>query len=244
MNARMIDWPRTILTPRTLAASALSSGEATTRALTPAIHVATTYIRDADNGYSSGNVYGRTDNATVQQAEALIAELEHGSEAMLFSSGMAAATEVFLALDPTHIVVPTVMYWGLRQWLGELHRYGHDVAFVDMSDIAAVRQAIIPGKTGFVWIETPSNPLWTITDIGAVAECAHRAGALICADSTVATPVLTRPLDHGADLVMHSATKYLNGHSDVSPGVLDVGRPSACWSRIQKIPEQYGARLG
>jgi cystathionine gamma-synthase len=240
----MNDWPSNILTARTLAASALSAGEPTTRALTPAIHIATTYIRDADNGYSSGNVYGRSDNATMQQAEALIADLEHADEAMLFSSGMAAATAVFLALDPTHIVAPRIMYWGLREWLCTLHRYGHEVSFVDMSDLAAVAAAIIPGKTGLVWIETPSNPLWTLTDIAAVADCAHRAGALLCADSTVATPILTRPLDHGADLVMHSATKYLNGHSDVSAGVLATRGNVNLWSRLRKIREQHGAVLG
>jgi cystathionine gamma-synthase len=240
----MNDWPSTTPKLRTLTASALSSGEPTTRALTPAIHVATTYIRDADNGYSSGNVYGRTDNASVQQAETFIAELECASAAMLFSSGMAAATTVFLSLKPTHIVAPTIMYWGLRSWLGDLPRYGHDITFVDMTDLDAVKQAIIPGKTGFVWIETPSNPLWTITDIAAVADLAHRAGALVGADSTVSTPILTRPLDFGVDIVMHSATKYLNGHSDVSAGVLATAQPCDLWSRIKKLREQHGAVLG
>jgi cystathionine gamma-synthase len=232
------------LSRRTLAASALGAGEPTTRALTPAIHVATTYIRDEDSNYSTGFVYGRSDNISIHQAEALIAELEQASEAMLFSSGTAAATAVFLSLAPTHVVAPKIMYWGLRQWLPDLPRYGHEVTFVDMSDLDAVRTAIIPGKTGLVWIETPSNPMWTITDIRAVSACAHLAGATVCVDSTVSTPVLTRPLDWGGDLVVHSATKYLNGHSDVVAGVIATDRRDAAWARIKDVRQRLGAFLG
>jgi len=232
------------LTPRTLAASALGAWEPATRALTPSIHVATTYVRGEDSSYGAGFVYGRSDNASIHQAEALIAELENAGEAMMFSSGMAAATAVFLSLPPTHIVAPKLMYWGLRQWLGDLSRYGHDVTFVDMTDLDAVRAAVVPAKTGLVWIETPSNPLWTITDIEAVAACAHRAGAIVCADSTASTPVLTRPLDCGCDLVVHSATKYLNGHSDVVAGVIATARSDAAWTRIRDIRERFGAFLG
>jgi cystathionine gamma-synthase len=232
------------LTPRTLAASALGAWEPATRALTPSIHVATTYVRDEDSSYSTGLVYGRSDNVSIHQAEALIAELEHASEAMMFGSGMAAASAVFLSLPPTHIVAPKLMYWGLRQWLRDLPRYGHTVTFVDMADLDAVRAAVIPGKTGLVWIETPSNPLWTITDIEAVSACAHQAGAIVCADSTTATPVLTRPLDCGCDLVVHSATKYLNGHSDVVAGVIATARNDAAWARIRVFRERIGAFLG
>jgi cystathionine gamma-synthase len=232
------------LSRRTLAASALGAGEPTTRALTPPIHVATTYIRDEESNCSTGFVYGRSDNVSIHQAEALIAELEQASEAMMFSSGTAAATAVFLPLAPTHIVAPKIMYWGLRQWLRDLPRYGHEVIFVDMSDLDAVRAAIIPGKTGLVWIETPSNPLWTMTDIRAVSACAHLAGATVCVDSTVSTPVLTRPLDCGADLVVHSATKYLNGHSDVVAGVVATARKDAAWARIKDVRQRLGAFLG
>jgi cystathionine gamma-synthase len=232
------------LSRRTLAASALGAGEPLTRALTPPIHVATTYIRDADTGYSAGLVYGRSDNVSIHQAEAVIAELEQASAAMMFSSGMAAATAVFLSLAPTRIVAPKLMYWGLRQWLRELPHYGHDVVFVDMSDLDAVRAAIVPGQTGLVWIETPSNPLWTITDIRAVSACAHLAGAVVCVDSTVPTPILTRPLDCGADLVVHSATKYLNGHSDVVAGVVATARNGAAWARIRDVRQRLGALLG
>lgn len=230
--------------PRTLTARALGAGRSLAASLAPPIDVSATYMRDADNGYSSGHVYGRKDNASVQQAERQIADLEHAREALLFGSGMAAATTLFLAASPTHIVAPRHMYWGLHVWLAEAHRYGHEVTFADMADLDAVGRAIRPGRTGLVWIETPSNPLWTVTDIAAIAELAHRAGALVCVDSTAVTPVLTRPLDCGADIVMHSATKYLNGHSDVVAGALAASAPSALWDRIAAIRDQHGTTPG
>ena len=241
----MDDQTRPALKPRTFAAQALGACDRETMALVPSIHVATTYIRDADNGYRSGYVYGRTDNQSVQQAEALIAALEGAEEAMLFGSGMAAATAVFLALEkPTHIIASQVMYWGFRSWLREISRYGHRVTFVDTSDLNAVRGAVVPGETGLFWIETPSNPLWTITDIAAIAEIAHSANAILCVDSTVATPVFTRPLALGADIVMHSATKYLNGHSDVVAGALVTAENGYLWERIRDVRGQHGAILG
>ena len=232
------------LRPRTLAAQALGAGEPTTKALVPPIHMSATYLRDADNGYSGGHVYGRCDNTSVQQAEAVIAALEVAQAAMTFASGMAAATAVFLALEkPTHIVASRVMYWGFRAWLNDIGRYGHSVTFVDTSDLQAVREAIRPGQTGLVWIETPSNPLWSITDIAAMADIAHEAGALLCVDSTVATPVFTCPIDHGADIVVHSATKYLNGHSDVVAGAIATAHLDDFWARIQRVRAQFGTAL-
>ena len=240
----MDDRPFRPWSPRTVAANALAAIEPTTGALTQPIHIATTYVRDADNRYSAGFVYGRPDNATIRQLEALLADLEHAEEAMTFSSGMAAATAVFLSLPPTHVVAPRGMYWGLRQWLRGIARYGHDITFVDMENPAAVHAAILPGRTGLVWIETPSNPLWTITDIEAVCETAHRTGAVVCADSTVATPVLCKPLDFGCDLVVHSATKYLNGHSDVVAGAVATARMDTTWKRIKEVRLQHGGFLG
>jgi len=204
-----------------------------------------TFLRDPDNGYPSGYVYGRTDNASVQQAESFIATLEGADEALLFSSGMAAATSIFLALErPTHIIASQVMYWGFRSWLREVGRYGHAVTFVETSDLDAVREAIRPRETGVFWIETPSNPLWTVTDIGGIAEIAHANNAIVCVDSTVATPILTRPLSLGADIVMHSATKYLNGHSDIIAGALATARNASLWQRIRKTRGQLGSALG
>jgi cystathionine gamma-synthase len=231
---------------RTLAAQALGIIEPQTKAIVPPVHVATTYIRDADNQYRNGFVYGRSDNATVRQAEDVLAALEGAEEAILFASGMAAATSAVLALDPpAHIVVPTVMYWGWRKWLlQEAPRYGYQVDVVDMTNVAAIGRAVRPGHTKLVWTETPTNPTWDLVDIAAVAQIAHAAGAYLVVDSTVATPVITRPLAFGADLVMHSATKYLNGHSDVVAGVLACAEPNPWWLRIREIRTEHGAILG
>ena len=231
---------------RTIAAQALGAIEPATRAVVPPIHVATTFVRDPDNQYRSGFCYGRPDNATVRHGEDLIAALEGAPAALLFGSGMSAATAAVMALPgPSHIVAGTVMYWGFRRWLTtEAPRFGHKIDLVDTSDLRAVAKAVRRGKTKLVWIETPGNPLWTITDIAAVAEIAHRAGARLAVDSTVATPVFTRPLALGADLVMHSASKYLNGHSDVIAGALAIATPNAWWDRIKALRGQHGLILG
>jgi cystathionine gamma-synthase len=231
---------------RSLAAQALGTVEPITKAVVQPIHLATTYLRDEDNAYSSGFSYGRPDNATVREAEAVIAMLEDGPEALLFGSGMAAATAVFQALDPgNHVIAPRVMYWALRNWLGtEAARWGLRVDFVEMDDLAALKAALRVGETKLVWIETPANPLWTITDIAAAAEIAHAAGARLGVDSTAASPVHTRPLALGADIVMHSATKVLNGHSDVLAGALVTRAPDPFWGRIVNIRKSQGAILG
>jgi cystathionine gamma-synthase len=233
------------LKPRTLAAQALGAIDSATKAVVPPIHVATTYLRDPDNQYRAGLAYGRPDNATVRQTEQVIAALEDARDALLFGSGMSAATAAVMALPPSHIVASKVMYWALRHWLvTEAPRFGHRVDVVDTSDLEAVRRAVKRGRTKLVWIETPGNPLWTITDIAGVAEIAHRAGARLAVDSTVATPVFTRPLALGADLVMHSASKYLNGHSDVIAGALATAKNDDWWERIKTLRTQHGLILG
>ncbi|MBI1200953.1 MAG: aminotransferase class V-fold PLP-dependent enzyme [Rhodopseudomonas sp.] len=240
----MDDQTKARLSLRTLAAQALGMHDPVTKGIVQPIHMSATYLRDSDNGYRAGYVYGHTDNVSVQQAEHLIAALEGADEALLFGSGMAAATTVLLALEkPTHIIASQVMYWGFRSWLREIGRYGHTVTFVETSDLDAVRAAVRPGETGLFWIETPSNPLWTITDIAAICDIAHAADALVCVDSTVATPIFTRPLALGADIVMHSATKYLNGHSDVIAGALAVASDGPLWRRIAKMRGQLGGAL-
>ncbi len=242
----MNEYSRSDFKPRTLAAQALGSIEPSTKAVVPPVHVTTTFVRDPDNQYRAGFIYGRPDNATVRQAEAVIAALEGAADAKLFGAGMAAAIAVVLALDPpAHIVAPAVMYWGLRRWfVDEAPRFGYRVTLVDTSDPAALRAAIRPGATKLIWIETPANPLWTVTDVAAAAEIAHGAGAILGIDSTVATPVLMRQLALGADIVMHSATKYLNGHSDVIAGALATERSDALWARIETVRTGHGAILG
>lgn len=230
----------------TLAAQALGWTVGGTGDVVPVIHPSTTYLRHLADGSPGPRVYARADNPTYDQAAALLTALEGGEETLLFASGIAAATTVFQALEPgAHVVVPQVMYWSLRSWLhGQASLWGLVVEGVAMDDPAAVAAAIRPGVTRLVWIETPANPMWTITDIRAVADLAHRAGALVAADNTVATPVLTRPLSLGADIVMHSATKYLNGHTDVVAGTLTTARRDAFWERIRTLLVQQGAILG
>lgn len=235
--------------PDTVAAQALGWTDEATRAVIPPIHVSSTYLRDADNGYRSGRVYARADNPAFDQPEAVLCRLEQGGQALLFASGMAAATALFQALRPgDHVLAPKVMYWSLRNWLmGAATEWGLQVELVDMPDTAAVRAALRPGQTRLVWVETPANPLWTVTDIAATAEAAHAAGALLAVDSTVATPLLTRPLALGADLVMHAATKYLNGHSDIVAGALVVregAQQGEFWQRVRKLRAQQGGTLG
>ena len=232
--------------PETVVAQALGWIDERTRAITPPIHVSSTYLRDADNQYRSGRIYARADNPAFDQAEAVINTLEGGHQTLLFASGMAAATAVFQALLPgDHVLAPKVMYWSLRNWLMTFAvPWGLDVELIDMTSPAAVQAALRPGKTRLVWVETPANPLWTVTDIAATAQLAHAAGAMLAVDSTVPTPVLTQPIALGADIVMHAATKYLNGHSDLIAGVLTVRQDNEHWQRVRKVRAQIGGTLG
>jgi cystathionine gamma-synthase len=234
------------LHPATMAAQALGWIDESTKALIPPVHPATTFIRDPDNQYRTGYSYGRSTNPTFIQPEALLTKLEGGAACLTFASGMAAATAVFLALRPgDHVVAPQVMYWALRNWLKSSAAEGRLVVdFVDASTTDGLAAAVRPGRTKLIWIESPANPTWAITDIAAAAEIAHGAGARLAVDSTVATPVLTRPIELGADIVMHSATKYLNGHSDVVAGALVAQRHDELWERIVAIRTGNGAILG
>jgi cystathionine gamma-synthase len=232
--------------PETLCAQAMGWIDETTKAIVQPVHLSTTYLRDEDNEYRSGRSYVREDNPTWDQAEALITRLENGAATLLFSAGMAAATAPFLALRPgDHVIVPEVMYWGLRKWLlGPLTEWGIKVDLVDMTNLDRVQAAMRPGKTKIIWAETPSNPMWQVFDLKALAEIAHGAGARLGVDSTCATPILTQPITLGADLVMHAATKYLNGHSDVLAGSLTTARQDEFWQRIYGVRTSCGAVLG
>jgi len=230
----------------TQAAQGLGWIDEATKAIIPPVYLTTTYIRDPDNQYRTGYSYGRPHNPTSEHPEALLAALEGGAACLTFASGMAAATAVFLALKPgDHVVAPKIMYWGLRKWLlSTAAEWGLTVEFVDGASSDAIAAAMRPGRTKLVWIETPANPTWPVTDIAEAAAIAHRAGALLAIDSTVATPVLTRPIEFGADIVMHSATKYLNGHSDVVAGALVAARTDEFWERIVALRSGNGAILG
>ena len=236
------------LHPETLAAQALGLIEPGTRAIVPPVHMATTFEREGDLSYAGGVSYARSDGAfATRQAEDLLTALEGGCGALLYASGMAAAAAAFGTLTRgDHVVIQQPVYYGVARWLeGPGAALGLGTTTVDGSDLAAFESAIVPGLTKLVWLETPANPTWALTDIAAVAAIAHRAGALVAVDSTVATPVLSRPLALGADLVMHSATKYLNGHSDVLAGAL-IAAPDRhdLRTRLADLRSENGAVLG
>jgi cystathionine gamma-synthase len=231
--------------PETLAAQALHSIDEPTGAVVPPIYLATTYARDANHA-SRGQLYSRDENPTPEIAERVLAALEGGAAALTFASGMAAAAAAIRAIvrPGDHVISPRVAYYAFRAWLYRFcARWGiaHDV--VDTSDLDAVRRALRP-TTRIVWLETPANPLWDITDIASVAELAHGVGAVVAVDSTCATPVHSQPLALGADLVMHAATKYLAGHSDVLAGALITARADAAWAQIAELRHDEGPCLG
>ena len=232
--------------PETLAAQALGRVEPTTRSVVPAIYPSTTYERAPDGSYPGGHTYTRDENPTYEQAEALLTRLEGGEGALLFASGMAAATTVFETLDAgDHVVAPEQMYWTLQRWLEELAGRGRiALDLVPNGDLGALEAALRPGRTKIVWVETPANPSTAITDIAEAAEAAHVAGARVVADGTTSTPVLCRPIEHGADLVVHSATKQLNGHADVLAGAVVTARRDGWWERIAHDRGYRGAVLG
>jgi cystathionine gamma-synthase len=235
------------LAPETNAAQALHYIDSVTGAIVPPIQPSTTFARDSDYALiSPGHSYGRDHNPSYLAAERLLATLEGAESALLFSSGMAAAMAVVQTLQPgDHIVAPKVMYWGLRHWLVTFcANWGLDLDLFDLADPAALARTVKPGQTRLIWIETPCNPTWDVIDIAAAAQVARDARAKLVVDSTVATPVLTRPIELGADIVMHSATKYLNGHGDVVAGVLATARNDELWERVADVRAHGGAIAG
>ena len=235
------------LSPETISAQALRQIDTMTGGITPAIHPSSTFLRDENYQLvNAQHSYGRDQNPGYAVAENVLAELEGAPSALLFSSGMAAAMAVVQALRPgDQIVAPKVMYWGLRNWLIKFcDHWGLGLDLFDAADPDALANTVGKGKTKLVWIETPCNPTWDVIDIAAAAEIAHAAGALLAADSTVSTPVLTQPIKHGADIVMHSATKYLNGHCDIIAGALVTAREDEFWERVCEVRTESGAILG
>jgi len=234
------------LNPDTVMAQALGWLEESHKGLIPGIFPSTTYEREPDGAYPSGRVYSRDHNPNYDQPEKILCELEQGSDALLFSSGMSAALAVIQTLRPgDHMIAPEVMYWSLRKWLVTVGAsWGIEMSFVPNGDVAALKAAVVPGKTKLLWLETPANPTWVIDDIAAWAEVAAAVGACLAVDNTVATPLLTQPLSWGADIVMHSATKYLNGHSDVLAGALVTKKDDDFWQQVKVNRNAGGAVLG
>ena len=237
---------RNSLSPRSLLAQAMHYLDDKTGAVVPPIHTSTTYARNADYELTGGYKYTREKNPTDAPAERLIARLEGGADAKLFASGLSAATAVFETLSTgDHVVAPQVMYHGLQDWLRRIsEKRAIGVDFVDPRDLNAVAGAIRPGETKIVWVEPTANPTWDVIDVAACAKIAHAAGAVLGVDSTVSPPVTTRALDLGADIVFHSTTKYLNGHSDVLGGVLITKTDDDFWVDIKEVRSRLGGVMG
>jgi cystathionine gamma-synthase len=217
-----------------------------TGGISPPLQLSTTYSRDQDYDYLGKYSYSRADNPSWEVLEKVCAELDGGAEAKCFASGMAAVCAFFETVNSgEHVVAPRVMYHGSQDWLRRISaKRSIGLSLFDASDIENLRRAVQPGKTSVVWIETPINPTWEVIDIELAAEIAHQAGAILAVDSTVASPVTTRALEFGADIVFHSATKYLNGHSDVVAGILVTARQDQRWEEIKLVRTLTGGVLG
>jgi len=216
----------------------------TTGAIAPPIHTASTYARDESGEYSGGFVYSRLENPTRRKLEEALADVEGGETCAAFSSGMASAMTLLQALDPgDHVLMSDDVYFGVRHLATTTFgRWGLDISTVDLTEAANVKAAFKP-STRIVWLETPSNPQLKICDIQALSDLAHKAGALTVVDSTWSTPYLTRPIELGADVVLHSVTKYLGGHSDVLGGALVFAAQTQLSERVHELQREAGAVL-
>jgi cystathionine gamma-lyase len=229
----------------TKAIHAGQSPDPSTGAVMPPIYATSTYAQ-ASPGVHQGFEYSRTHNPTRFAYERCVAGLEGGSRGFAFASGMAATSTLLELLDSgDHVVAMDDIYGGSYRLFERVRRRsaGLDFSFVDLTDLA-VFEAAITSKTRLVWIETPTNPMLKIVDIRAVADIAHKHGLLVVVDNTFASPIVQRPLEHGADVVMHSATKYLNGHSDMVGGMLVVGDNSELGEQLAFLQNSIGAVQG
>jgi cystathionine gamma-synthase len=226
----------------TLAVHAGAVPDPTTGAVAPPLHLSTTFARSSDNALIGSFSYIRNDNPTRRALEDCLGALEGGAACAAFASGSAATTAVLQTLRPgDHVIAPLDAYYGTGELLTSIFTpWGLRVSLVDMTDLAQVRAALRP-ETRLLWIETPSNPLIRVVDIAALAALAREAGAFSVVDNTWATPLLQRPLELGVDLVMHSTTKYLGGHTDVMGGALVSSADDERFERIRKIQQTAGA---
>jgi len=236
------------LSPATIAAQAGGLLDDSTGGVVPPIHPATTFVRDADYVPAvDGNVYSRSHAPNGRMAEGVLAQLEGAAEALVFPSGMAAVAAIFRTLPAgASVLVQSQIYWGTTAWIRSFcSRRDIVLHEVEAADTAAFAAACATHKPAIAWIETPSNPWLRIVDISACAQAVHAHGGLLVADMTTSSPVLTRALSFSADIVMHSATKGLNGHSDVLAGALAVkDASSAIWQAIRADRDMAGAVLG
>ena len=229
----------------TIAAHSLKAIDEATGAIVPPIHLSSTYARDENYAPKLQENYIRNGNPTLWHAEKAVAALEEGEAALLFASGMAAITTLLETVPQGgHVVAPDVMYYGTRDWFKRLDGLGRiSLTLFDPVDRRGIAAAMRKGKTDLVWIETPLNPTWDVIDIEAAANSAHAAGAILAVDATASAAVTTQPLKLGADVVFHSATKYLNGHSDVLAGTLIARTLDERWNTISMLRTKTGNAL-
>ena len=226
-------------------AQALHFSDPETGSVVPSIDHSATYSRDENYQPRQAYWYRRDGNKTTQLAEKIISELENANASLLFSSGMSACTAVLEMLPAeAHIAVPRVMYHGV---LGQIQSFASKnrirVDYYEAGDLASMESVIKNGVTQLVWVETPNNPNWEVTDISSASELAHKAGAKLIVDATATPPTMTKSLNLGADISFHSATKYLNGHSDISAGALSFNQQSSMYENLFTIRKLHGTVL-
>ena len=233
-------------TPESRAVQALHEIDAATGAVVPAVAPSSTFARDADYALRDGHVYSRDTCPTVMHAERIIASLEDGAAALLFGSGLAACAALFETVPAgKRIAAPRIMYHGAQDWLVRLRdKRGIGLDWFDAGDPLSLEAAVRPGQTVLLWLETPVNPSWAVIDIEAAARVGHEAGAVVAVDGTCASPVTTQALALGVDIVFHSATKYLNGHSDLTAGVLVTRVEDEAWRELRWLRSRMGGVLG
>jgi cystathionine gamma-synthase len=216
--------------------------DSSTGAVAAPVNLSMTFERSVDGSYPGGYIYSRVNNPNREALEQCAAALEGGAVAAAFASGSAAAMSVFQALAPTdHVIASKDVFYGISDLLRDLFaRWGLETTFVDMTDPANVRKAILP-NTKLIWVETPSNPLLKITDIAEVAALSHEAGALCVCDNTFATPVLQNPFRFGADVIVHGSAKYLGGHCDAAGGLVISRHDDCFFAKVRKIQTTGGA---
>jgi cystathionine gamma-synthase len=225
----------------TIAIHAGNHTDESTRAVIQPIIMSTTFKRGEDGDFPGGHIYSRSSNPNRASLEQLLTQLENGADAVAFSSGNAAGMSVMQSLAPgTHIIFPNDMYHGLRNQIKTLFSGILEFDFIDVNNTELLKQHI-KSNTGVIWVETPSNPLLKLTDIKQVVAIAHQYNIKVVCDNTFATPVCQQPLSLGADLVMHSSTKYFGGHPELLGGYIIPAKKRDWWQRIRQVQEMGGA---
>ncbi|MBI3210844.1 MAG: aminotransferase class I/II-fold pyridoxal phosphate-dependent enzyme [Candidatus Solibacter usitatus] len=226
----------------TIAVHAGRKIDKSTGAVAPPLYLTSTYERGADGKWPLGYTYAREEQPNRESLEKCLAALEGGTEGLAFGSGLAVVAAALQGMEPgDHMLFPDDVYHGLRKTIGDVFAKSKlETTFVDMTDTDAIQNAVRP-NTRLIWVETPSNPMLKLCDLTAIAGIARKANAISIADNTFATPVLQRPLDFGIDMVMHSTTKYIGGHSDVVGGALITRHDNYLFERARKFQKYGGA---